>query len=274
MPAMGESSRSSRERRRGLILAFAFVIGILVIGGSLINSLAFDLIERGFREARLPGCKIVGAEVAGSVLTGFLISDLKLLSEESSREILVIEAAYLRLGLTDLLRGEVVVDFARISGVRSSAAEFRRLLALKEIQDAVTSSTKNSLLGELKLRNVQFRGLRIAEPLELFLSEEQLLAADSNLRLIADPVFDGSLDLSGGRFGLRARLRSGKDKESSLQLSMLLDARRLVGEALVEAGGVHVDELISWQGQKVPGTLAMEARLAFSPKSSKEKTRR
>ena len=253
---------SSRAMKRTLILVFALVLGIVTVLASLLNAMAFDLLRAGFANTRFDSYEITTAEVNGGLFGGFFISNLSLRDKRTNQNIISMDTLFAKVDLFKLMAGELQVSWARIDRLKVSAPGLREMIARKDLQKAF-SGASGSLLDSLVLKNIHFYELSFDSPLELYLTEDQIEWFEDYMEPGFTPRFFGELDWREQKLSLNAHLSSKSPGPRPLSLDFTLDTKNMVGQIVLKAEGVSLEELIRFK-QPIDGEIRMQTSLNFA----------
>ncbi|MBW7875583.1 MAG: hypothetical protein H3C47_06330 [Candidatus Cloacimonetes bacterium] len=248
--------------KRTLILVFALILGIFTVLASLLNAMAFDLLKAGFANTRFDSYEISTAEVNGGLFGGFFITNLSLKEKNSQQSIISMDTLFAKVDLFKLIAGELSVSWARIDRLKVSAPGLRDMIARKDLQKAF-SGTSGSLLDSLVLKNIHFYELSFDSPHELYLTDEQIEWFEDYMEPGFTPRFVGELDWREQRLSVNAHLSTKSPGPRPLNMDFTLDTKNMVGQIVLQAKGVSLEELIRFR-QPIDGEISMQTSLNFA----------
>jgi len=262
-----------RELQKYFLVLFVSTTGFMVIITGLINSIFLHYISSHIQETRYKNYSLQCDKVTGGLITGFLLRDVRIQNHigNEKQQLVELGSVYLKVNPFDLISRELTIEQAKVHDIEVSVANlddfFQNLVNLSESQEALSRETFE-IFRSVSCSRLMFYNLKLVNPLELFLSKQEELFKQNDLKFNEQIRFQGSLEWDDRLVKMIAKAQDFNSRAANallpIQLELILDWKNIEGEVALRSKGTSVRNLVTMKGLSYDGSITMESRLVFS----------
>ncbi|PCJ21316.1 MAG: hypothetical protein COB02_01650 [Candidatus Cloacimonadota bacterium] len=243
---------------------------------SIFNSYVTDLLNYQLKSNEFKGYLIQSDQVSGDLLSGFIVSNIRLRRKNKNEIIAKIGTLFVKVNPWKLLSKNLEIELAKITNIDvavENAEDFFQNLVGILGGNSHESLSKNKLFNKVSCSRMFFFNLNLKKPLGLLFAKDKNFLSQTGLEINPSIRFQGEIQWLSEEIRLVATANDFKNntKDSSLpiKLELLFNFLSSEGQIAFLSEETPISNIFSMKDLFLDGVISANSKLTFSKNKAK-----